>query len=95
MRKFCQHLDCGKITYLIKYTFTPQFSIQYYTRQLHDNNLLNMESKNRFLLPFYQQKKAKYGPKSQSMTKHYIFRATNLHQSREFYTDAVGDVGDI
>ena len=35
------------------------------------------------------------GPKSQSMTKHQMFRATNLRQSREFYTNAVGDVGDI
>ena len=35
------------------------------------------------------------GPKSQSTTKHSMFGATNLHQSREFYTNAVGDVGDI
>ena len=41
------------------------------------------------------KKYAKFGPKSQSTTKHHMFRATNLHQSREFYTNAVGDVGDI
>ena len=29
------------------------------------------------------------------MTKYHMFRATNLRQSREFYTTAVGDVGDI
>ena len=40
-------------------------------------------------------KYAKFGPKSQSTTKHGIFRETNLRQSREFYTTAVGDVGDI
>ena len=36
-----------------------------------------------------------FGPISQSMTKHRMFRATNLRRSREFYTNAVGDVGDI
>ena len=44
------------------------------------------------LLP---EKYAKFGLKSQSMTKRCMFRATNLRQSREFYTNAVGDVGDI
>ena len=44
------------------------------------------------LLP---KKYAKFGPKSQSTTKDRMFRATNLRQSREFYTNAVGDVGDI
>ena len=84
------------MTYLIKYTLTVQFSIQDYTRQLHNNNLLNMEIKNKLLPPFYQQqKKAKFGPKSQSTTKNHMLRATNLRQSREFYTNAVGDVGDI
>ena len=38
---------------------------------------------------------AKCGPKIQSTTKQSMFRATNLRQSREFYTNAVGDVGDI
>ena len=37
----------------------------------------------------------KNGPTSQSVTKHQIFRATNLRQFREFYTGVVGDVGDI
>ena len=31
----------------------------------------------------------------QSTTKHSMLRATNLRQSKEFYTNAVGDVGDI
>ena len=44
------------------------------------------------LLP---KKYAKFGPKSQSTTKHRMFRATNLPQLREFYSNAVGDVGDI
>ena len=44
------------------------------------------------LLP---KKYAELGPKSQSMTKNQMFRATNLLQSREFYTNAVGGVGDI
>ena len=44
------------------------------------------------LLP---KKCAKFGSKSQSTTKHCMFRATNLRQFREFYTNAVGDVGDI
>ena len=44
------------------------------------------------LLP---KKYAEFGPKSQLMTKHRTFRATKLHQSREFYTNAVGGVGDI
>ena len=38
---------------------------------------------------------SKFGPESKSKTKHHIFGATNLHQSREFYINAVGDVGDI
>ena len=41
------------------------------------------------------KKCSKFGPRSQSTTKHSMFRATNLRQSREFYTNAVGDVGDI
>ena len=41
------------------------------------------------------KKYAKFGPTSQSTTKHSMFRATNLRKSREFYTNAVGDVGDI
>ena len=40
------------------------------------------------------KKYAKFGPKSQSTTKHSMFRATNLRQSREFYTNAVSDVED-
>ena len=42
-----------------------------------------------------KKKYAKFGPKSQSKTKHPMFRGTNLCQSREFYTNAVGDVGEI
>ena len=38
---------------------------------------------------------AKFGPKSKSTTKHCKFRATNLCQAREFYTNTVGGVGDI
>ena len=45
-------------------------------------------------LKFYQQNYA-FGSKSQSTRKHCMFGATNLRQSREFYTNAVGDVGDI
>ena len=41
------------------------------------------------------KKYAKFGPKSQSTTKHGMFRKTNSRQYREFYTNAVGDVGDI
>ena len=43
----------------------------------------------------FTQQNAKFWPKSESTTKHRMFRATNLRQSREFYTNAVGDVGDI
>ena len=71
------HLNCGKMTYLIKYTLTVEFSIQDYTRQLHNNNLLNMKSKNKLLLPFYQKKIRKIWTKM-STTKHSMFRATNL-----------------
>ena len=41
------------------------------------------------------KKYTKFAPKSQSTTKYRMFRATNLRQSKEFYTNAVGDVGDI
>ena len=41
------------------------------------------------------KKYANIGQKSQSMTKYRMFRATNIRQSREFYTNDVGDVGDI
>ena len=41
------------------------------------------------------KKYVKFGPKSQLMTKHFMFRATNLRQPTELYTNAVGDVGDI
>ena len=36
----------------------------------------------------------KFGPKSQSKTKRHMCRATNLHQSRKFYTSAAGDARD-
>ena len=68
------------MTFLITYTLTVQFSIQDYTRQLHNNNLLNIKSKNKFLPQFYKEKYTKFGPKSQSTTKHRMFRATNLRQ---------------
>ena len=38
---------------------------------------------------------AKFGPKSQSTTKHRMFRATNVRQSTELYTNTDGDVRDI
>ena len=38
--------------HLIKYTLTVVFSIKDITRQLHNNNLLNMKSKNSL---FYQK----------------------------------------
>ena len=41
------------------------------------------------------KKYSKFRPKSQSTTKHHMFRATNLRQYREFYTNTVDDVGDI
>ena len=41
------------------------------------------------------KKYAKFGPKILSTTKHRMFKATNVRQSREIYTNAVGDVGDI
>ena len=41
------------------------------------------------------KKYAKFGPKNQSTKKHRMLRETNLHQSRESYTNAVGGVGDI
>ena len=44
------------MTYLFKYTLTVQFSIQDYTRQLNNTKLLNMESKNKLLPPFYLKK---------------------------------------
>ena len=81
--------------YLIKYYLAVQFSIQDYSRQLHNNNLLNIESKNKLIPPFYQEKYRKFGPTSQSTTKHCMFRAKNLRQYREFYTNAFGDVRDI
>ena len=37
-----------------------------------------------FLWTVTTKKHAKFGPKSQSTTKHRMFRATNLRQSREF-----------
>ena len=42
-----------------------------------------------------QEKYTKFEAKNSSTTKHRMFRATNLRQSREFYTNAVGDVGYI
>ena len=48
-----------------------------------------------FFVELSPKKYAKFGPKSRSTTKHLMFKATNLRQSREFYTNAVGDVGDI
>ena len=44
------------------------------------------------LLP---KKYTKFGLKSQSTTKHRMFRATNLRQFRESYTNTVGEDGDI
>ena len=56
------------------------FNKELYVRQLHDNNLLNMKSTNNY---FYQ-KICKFGPESQSMTKHCILSATNLCKYRKF-----------
>ena len=42
VHKFFQPFNCNKLTCLINYTFTEQFSIEDYTRQLHNSNLLNM-----------------------------------------------------
>ena len=47
------------------------------------------------IIEILPKKYAKFGPKSLSTTKHCMFRATNLRQFREFYTNAVGDVADI
>ena len=47
------------------------------------------------MITILQKKYTQFGPKSRSMTKHLKLRATNLRQSREIYTNAVGDVGDI
>ena len=41
------------------------------------------------------KKYTKFGPKSQSTTKHSMFRAKKNRHSREFQTNTVGDVGDI
>ena len=41
------------------------------------------------------KKYAKFGSKIKSTTKHRTIRAINQRQFREFYTNAVGDDGDI
>ena len=46
-------------------------------------------------IEFLPKNTMKFGPKSQSTTKHHMIKATNLRQFREFYTNTVGDVGDI
>ena len=56
LREIFQNLNRDKMMYLIKYTLTVQFLIQDYTRQLNNTNLLNMESKNKLLPPFYPKK---------------------------------------
>ena len=42
-------------------------------------------------IQFYQTKYAKFGPTSQSTTKHCMFKAKNLHQSRKIYISAADD----
>ena len=44
---------------------------------------------------FPQKLSAKFGPKSQSTTKHHIFRATNIRQSQTYYRSAATDAGEI
>ena len=44
MRKFCRNLKWDKSKYFIKYTLSVQFSILAQTRQVHNNNLLNINS---------------------------------------------------
>ena len=78
--------------YLIKYTLTVKFSIKDYTRQLQ---CIKYEKLKQVMTTILPKKYATFGPKSQSTTKHRMFRAPNLRQSREFYTNDVGDVGDI
>ena len=41
------------------------------------------------------QKEYEHAQKKESTKKHCMFRATNLHQPRTFYTHDVGDMGDI
>ena len=43
----------------------------------------------------FTQKEPKNATKIKFTTKHCMLRATNLHQPRQFYTYAVGDVGGI
>ena len=79
------------MTYLIKYTLPVESLIQKYTKQLHNNNLLNIHTTFQLFIDFLPKKYAKFVSKSQSLTKQYTFRATNLGQSRNFYTSAAGD----
>ena len=39
MRKYCQNSNFNQMKHLIKHTLRVEFSIKYYTRELHNNNL--------------------------------------------------------
>ena len=43
----------------------------------------------------FTKKYAKFGSKSQSTTKHHMFKATNLCQSIKCYASAAAVAGDI
>ena len=72
MRKFCQNFNRDKMRYLIKYILTIWFSMQDYTKHLHNNNLLNIPTTFILFLDFLPKKCAKFVLKSQSMTTLYV-----------------------
>ena len=86
MRAFCQHLNHDKIMCLIKYSLTVQFSIQDYTRQLQNNNLLNMESKNKSLPPFCHQQKRRNFDQKVNQRQNTVCLEQQIYASPENFT---------
>ena len=73
---------------LIKHTLKVIFSIEDHTRQLRKNNLSNIYTTFLLFIDFFYQR-------NRQNLDQKVNQQQNTVQPREFYTNAVGDVGDI
>ena len=92
---FHQNLYCDKLPQFLKYTLKYTILLKYPKIPCKYTN-----KSIKLLLPFisgkfYRKKNAKMWQKNPLKTKHSMFRATNLHQSRKLYMNAVPDIHDI
>ena len=92
--KFCQYFNRDKLKNLIKYTWTVQFSIYDYTRQLCNKAAMGW-LKTYFSLNFYQKKTRNLDQNINQLQNTTCLERKNLRKSRKFYASAATDAGHI